>query len=210
MLFTTIYISFIAIAFGCSLIGFKLHPLHLKLLCLIIGFDLVSELTGLYFYSLIKTNLPVYNIVLLGEFVGYAYFFNIITKNQWLKKLTLIFMIIFPLFWIIAVFILFGFLNWNSYVYIVGSLFIIFFATAYYYELIKGKEIQNLRSSSEFWIATGLIIFFAANLPFLGMYNFLIVNYKDLANSFGSVLRILNIVMYSLFAYAYLCRRHAL
>jgi hypothetical protein len=183
-----------------------MHPKHLKLLAFILGFDLTGELAGLYLYSEIKTNLPAYNIVLLGEFIGYAYFFRLITKLQWLKKVTAVFIIIFPVFWCIAVFILFGLSSWNSYVYTAGSLFVMLFAIGYYYELITDTEVKRLNNNSEFWIATGLLLFFTGNLPFLGMYNFLIVNYPSLADSLGSVLRVLNIIMYSLFAYAYLCR----
>lgn len=206
MFSTAAYISSIAVAFGCSLVGFRLHPTHLKLLSVILGFDLFGELAGLYLYSIIKTNLPAYNVILLGEFVAYAYFFYIIAKLRWLKKLTITLMIVFPIFWFVAVFILFGFKSWNSYVYTAGSLFVLLFAIGYYYELITNAEVKRLSNNSEFWIVTGLIIFYTGNLPFLGMYNFLIVNYKDLAANLGTVLRILNIIMYSLFAYAYLCR----
>jgi len=173
---------------------------------LILALDLFGELFGLYLYSLIKTNLPAYNIIMLGEFLGYAYLFYLITRLQWLKKLAIALMAIFPIFWVIVVFALFGFSNWNSYVYVGGSIFIMLFAIVYYYELITNADIKRLSNNSEFWIATGLLIFYAGNLPFLGMYNFLIAHYRDLANNLTTVLKVLNIIMYSLFAYAYLCR----
>ena len=113
LLSTATYISSIAIAFGCSLVAYKLHPRHLQLLSFILGLDLFGELAGLYLYSTIKTNLPAYNVILLGEFIGYAYFFYLITKLKWLKKLTAGLMILFPVFWVVAVFILFGFKSWN-------------------------------------------------------------------------------------------------
>ena len=144
---------------------------------------------------------------MLGEFTCYAYFFYLLIKLHWLKKMAVIFICTFPLFWFIAVFSLFGLKNWNSYVYIVGSLFIMLFVIGYYYQLITNEEVKRLTNNSEFWIATGLIIFFAGNLPYLGMYNFLIKNYSDLADSLSTILRLLNIMMYSLFAYAYICRR---
>jgi 4-amino-4-deoxy-L-arabinose transferase-like glycosyltransferase len=157
-------------------------------------------------YRIYKSNIPVYNIVLLIEFTGYALFFNRILTIRWLKRVTAYFLIIFLLFWFVSVFIVFGIFNWNSYVYVIGSLFTICLAICYYYQLIKSSDINSLKRNSEFWISTGLIIFFATNLPYMGMYNFLTVNYPDLANNFGTLLLVLNIIMYSMFAYAFLCR----
>ncbi len=206
MLLKNLYIISIAIAFGCSIINFKRHFIQFKIVSLIIGFDLLGELTGIYLYGLIKTNLPVYNFILLIEFVGYAYFFHTIAKSDWAKKVTIWFVFLFPVFWFVTVFLIFGLLKWNSYVFITGSLLIIFLCFFYYYDLIKDSEIKELSKTPEFWIVTGLLIFYSVNLPFLGMYNYLITYHSNLAENLSIVLQILNIIMYSLFAYAYLCQ----
>ncbi len=103
-------------------------------------------------------------------------------------------------------FFIFGITKWNSYVVIAGSFFIICFSAAYYYQVFTQDELARLDNSPEFWIATGLIIFYACNLPYMGMLNFLVKNYLGLAIKFLSILKILNVIMYSIFIYAFLCR----
>ena len=101
----------------------------------------------------------------------------------------------------------FGISSWNSYVYIVESLFTVCLAAAFYYQLFTAPTLIRLTTSPEFWIATGLIIFYTCNLPYLGMLNFITKDYLSLAKSLLMLLQILNIIMYSLFTLAFLCTK---
>ena len=210
MILSSIYIIIIAIAFGSSIYSFKLsYPAHLKLLCLLLGATLIAEWWAVYGVQLlgVRNNMIIYNPFMLIEFIVYGLYFKMLTHLQWLKTLINWYVFALPVLWLICTFILFGIYNWDSYVTIIGSLFTIFFAVIYYYELLTSSETMHLTTTPEFWIATGLIIFYGGNLPYVGMLNYLIKNYMSLATNLTYVLKILNIVMYSLFAYAYLCRR---
>jgi hypothetical protein len=143
---------------------------------------------------------------MLLEFEGFALYYLQIIKFPSIKKIIIIFLCLFPLFWLITVFFIFGITHWNSYLVIAGSAFTIFLSGIFYYELFTASELIKLTKSSEFWIATGLIIFYSCNLPFLGMFNFLTKNYDTLAYKLETILQVLDTVMYSLFIYAFLCR----
>ena len=207
-MFPYLYIIFIGLAFISSLISFRLdYSIHLKIFSVLLGLTLVNELLAVYGLVLVnlKTNLPIYNIFILIEFWVFGWFFYQIISNKKVKLFIKIFLILFPIFWIVAVFYLFGFNSWNSYVIITGSAFTIFLSAFYYYELFTSQKLLMLTRLPEFWIATGLIIFYSGNLPFTGMLNYLSINYRDLAIQLLTVLRILIIIMYSIFTYAFLC-----
>jgi len=112
----------------------------------------------------------------------------------------------FPVFWIITVLFVFGLNTWNSYIIIVLSFFSVLFAIAYYCELITSRDIQSLRNLPEFWIATGMLIFYLGALPYFGTLNFLLKYHLEVAKSLSKVFKILDAVMYALFSYGFLCR----
>jgi hypothetical protein len=153
-----------------------------------------------------QSNVPLYNLFMLVEFWVYGYYYKCIIEPGRLKRLIRFYLWLFPVFWVVVVFFLFGLAKWNSYVAVGGSFFTICFSGGYYYQLFTQEELVRLDITPEFWIATGLIIFYACNLPYTGMLNFLVKNYLDLARNLLTVLDILNLVMYSLFIYAFLCR----
>ena len=153
-----------------------------------------------------RSNVPLYNTFMLVEFWVYAFYFRWIILSTAIRKIINFFLLLFPIFWAIVVFGAFGIDKWNSYVAIIGSFFTICFSVSYYYQLFTQKDLVRLDITPEFWIATGLIIFYACNLPYVGMLNFLVKNYLLLARQLLTVLGILNIIMYSIFIYAFVCR----
>jgi hypothetical protein len=205
-----IYLAFVGIAFLSSLNAFRLDfPLQLKVFSLLLGLDFLVEFTSTVLISLlrIRTNVPLYNCFMLVETMTYAWFFRAILTSRVLKGLIGGFLILFPIFWVIVVFFVFGIYRWNSYVAIIQSLFTVCVAAIFYYQLFTAPTLIRLTTSPEFWIATGLIIFYTCNLPYLGMLNFITKDYLSLAKSLLKLLQVLNIIMYSLFTLAYLCTK---
>jgi hypothetical protein len=113
---------------------------------------------------------------------------------------------LFPIFWFVTVFFIFGFTTWNSYVIIVGATITVLLVLAYLYQLLQSEEVVVLKYSTEFWIAFGMLIFYTCQIPYFGVLNFLVKNYQPLTTSLLSVLQIVDSIMYLLFAYAFLCR----
>ena len=210
MILTSIYIVMIALAFTAS--RFAAHrtglPQHLNVFSFLLGVTFLVECFAAYAVRAfhLHTNVPAYNIFMLLEFWIYAWYYRMIITARWMKKMITGFMWFFPVFWVIVVFVVFGLQKWNSYLVIAGSVFTICCSFVYYYQLFTNSEDISLKTCPEFWIATGMIIFYTCNLPYIGMLNFLIKNYMSLAKTFLVILKILNILMYSSFTYAFLCR----
>jgi hypothetical protein len=206
---TYIYLATVFVAFLSSLMSFRLNlPVHLKFFSALLGLTFLVELFAsviLRFVLGVKNNHWVYNAFMLVEFPAYGYYFYRIIRIESLKKAIRFFLIVFPVFWIITVLFQIGIRNWNSYVITVGSFFTVLFALMYYYQLMSASEMVTLRMLPEFWIATGMVIFYLTALPYFGMLNFLIRNYSTLATSLLGVVKVMNILMYSFFTIGFLC-----
>ena len=197
----------------CSLIQFRQHAFHLKIIAALLVIDLFNELLatiGLPFLKHtfhVKNNMIVYNIFVLIQFMAYAFYFFKVIQLLWFKKICIVFLLLFPLLWIISVWYVFGIYNWNSYIHVAGSAFTIIACAVFFYQLYTGDELVSLSKNTEFWIAAALFIFYTCNLPYTGMLNYLINNALNVAEDLAYVLRLLNIVMYSIIIYAFVCRQ---
>lgn len=200
--------SVIIISFIASLATFRLaFPKHLRLFSVLLGLTALDEICILFYSRMFHlSNLPWYNCFMGVEFwmLGY-YHFLFLEKPLW-RKFILGYLIIFPVVWLVLVFFIFGVMNWNSYLSILGSFFTILFSVLAYWQLFTARRLNRLRTTPEFWIATGLIIFYACNLPYLGTLNYLTRTMPEVSKKLLVLLQVLNIVMYSLFTYAFLCR----
>lgn len=203
-----IYVCSVWIAWISSLRSFRLDfPFHLKLFSCLLGLTALVELTALILPTFFHIrNNWLYNSFTLVEFWIYGYYYTWLIRKLILRRILFVFLVIFPIFWFITVFFQYGFFTWNSSVIVVGSFFSVVFAIMYYYQIITHTEILSLRSLPEFWIATGMLIFYLGSLPFFGMLNFLGRSHANIVLKLYAVLTVLNILMYSLFTYGFLCR----
>ncbi len=208
-LLTLIYLLTVGLAFITSLRSFRLkNPQHLKVFSVLLGLTFLVEIGAVAFpkFTSVKTNSWLYNSFTLIEFSVYAWYYRRIIHLQRIRKAIRVFQILFPVFWFVTVFFVFGFKAWNSYVIITGAFFTMCFVLAYYYQLLASDDVVDISRHPEFWIATGMLIFYSCQVPYFGMLNYLVENYLLLAKKLLKVLTLINILMYSLFTYAYLCR----
>ena len=172
------YLVFIGIAFLSSLNAFRLDfPLHLKVFSVLLGLDFLVEFSATVIVNLfhIRTNVPLYNCFMLVETMTYAWFFRTILTNRLLKGTD--WRLSDPVSHLLGHYRLLRLrdqLSGTAVLYIVESLFTVCMAAIFYYQLFTAPTlIIRLTTSPEFWIATGLIIFYTCNLPYLGMLNFI-------------------------------------
>lgn len=196
------------IAFLSSLVSFRLDfPVHLKFFSILLGVTALNEIGAWFIPAVLhKKNIAWYNVFMGVEFFMYGYYFYILTQRETIKKIIKSYLIVFPIFWYAVVFFVFGINEWNSYLAIAGSLAVVCFSVCFYYEIFKAPELVRLGTSTEFWIATALILFYSCNMPYVGMLNFLVKNYLPLAAKVISSFQILYIVTYCMFIYAFIRR----
>jgi hypothetical protein len=204
---TYIYISFILIAFLSSLVSWRQGvALHFRIFSVLLGLTVVVESFAAFLGRSFHFGpfSRVYTIFLLLQFWVYGYFFYRVVWAAALRRLILVFLVGFPLFWVVTESCFFGFLRWNPFVPIVGSFFTIVFVLLYYYELITDREAPSLQRLPEFWIATGMLLFYLGALPYFGTLDFLV--HRHLLAGSGvwvGVIRGLDIFMYALIALGY-------
>jgi hypothetical protein len=205
---TIVYLFVILAAFLASLTSFRDGlSFPLKLFSVLLGLTFLVELAAtLCGYLLRKNNSWIYNGFTLVEFWVYGYYYLKLIQVKRLRKFLQIFLVVFPIFWAVTVLMVFGFTTWNSYVIIAGSFFTIFFVVLYYYQLLIDPASPSLRTLPEFWIATGMLVFYLAALPFFGTLNFLLKNHMGVVTILIKVIQILDTVMYAFFCYGFLCR----
>ena len=151
----------------------------------------------------VKNKLIVYNTFVLIQFMAYGLYFLNVIKFKCFKKVCVAFLLLFPVIWLVTVGCLLGIYKWNSYIHVAASAFTIIACSIFFYQLYTDDELVYLSRNIEFWIAAALFIFYTCNLPYTGMLNYLINNALPVAENLGYVLRLLNIVMYSLIFYAF-------
>lgn len=192
-----------------SLISFRLdYSFHLKLFSFLLGFILITELSIWAASNIfhVGENVHIYNIAMGIQYWFYGFYFHFILTGRVTRLLVKGFLILFPLLWLFSTLFLFGLCRWNSYVAATGSLFCVVFSIIYFYQIFARVEPVRFATNPELWIAIGVFVFYSINLPYVGMLNFLSNTDKEFARQLLVVLQISNILMYSLFTYAYLCR----
>jgi hypothetical protein len=203
-----VYLIVLLISFLCSLVSFRLHyPFYLKIFSIFLGITVITEIIANFLLPLfnISSNYPVYNIFILIQFLFLLFYFRLLIKSHFFKKVIFLLVFLYPVFWIITSLALYNLDHWNSYALMVGDLIIIIFTSRWLFEFFTGNELISLSKHSEFWIAIGILLYSSCELPITGMVNFLVKDI-DLARRLFTILQILNIIMYLIFIYAYLCQ----
>jgi len=204
----TIYIITLSVCFICSLISFRLHyPFHLRLFAVFLGISLVTEIAAnLVMHALhLKSNYSIYSAFMLIEYCIYAVYFRSIIHNKKTRRFLNAFLVAFPVVWTATTFFVFGRHHWNSYVILLGDAFTTAMCVVYFREVFISDELIDFKSSPEFWIVAGLIIYSCCEIPITGMLNYLATNYVPEALLLENALQLLNIFLCIIIIYAYLC-----
>ncbi|MGJ7031352.1 hypothetical protein [Niabella hirudinis] len=206
-----LYLASLFLALAAGIVVFKrMESPPVKRIFILVLYTTVLETSVIFFRNRFSINtnvLPQYNFFMLIEFLFYTLFFKGVINSEIIKKSINVFLLLFPLLWYLFVFGFFNILQWNSYTFLLGGSCMIFFGLSYYYQLFKWLPPNySIAKSSEFWITTGIMIFYTTGVPYMGMYNFLSSNFEWLAQSLKPVLQVTNIIMYTLFAYAFICQ----
>jgi hypothetical protein len=211
-IFEDIYLIVLTTSFLCSLLSFKLQYSHyLKFFSLFLGATVIVELgIKFIFYKFYKnSNYPVYNCFFLVQLFSMGYYFGLLIKSSLFKKTITSLVFFYALFWLYTSFFFYKTLDvWNAYAAMLGDLMIIIITSRYLFELFTGSELTSLKKHSAFWIAVGIMFFYSCELPINGILNYLINHNKYiLAKKAVKILLLLNILMYLIFIYAYLCQK---
>lgn len=154
-----------------------------------------------------KSNIWIYNIFLIPQYLGYCLVFYQAAISKKRKKLIIAAAVIFTIVTVANMLFFQPVTTVSSFAIIAASLLVIFLSTGYFEELRKQETITRLSTHPMAWISLGAFIFHAANLPYIISLNYLIGNNMSLAVALFYIYMGLNCVMYTLYSTAFLCTR---
>jgi hypothetical protein len=147
-----------------------------------------SNLVTLPLYILVITLLNMYAETLPNNTPGYRSFFNWLvipleflyffglylafTQNQKIKKLIVALAAIYIASFFVDLLIFkkeYGFLYRRS--YMVGTIVLLILVVTYFYELLNSERLFTFYRVPEFWISTGVLLFYIGTLPFHSFLN---------------------------------------
>ena len=148
---------------------------------------------------------PMYNVFTTFEFIFYLYILRSIIYNVRVKKIILWLIAFYP----VLVLINRTFFQTNTFhttTYSLGCLLIVAACIYYFYEIFQTTHSVNLVREPAFWICSGLLFFYTCTFPLVGLWNHLHGLPRIILLNLSAILQFLNILLYSLFSIAFLCR----
>lgn len=155
------------------------------------------------------SNLWIYNIYLIPEYMFYFLLYYSFLKTKIVKKAFVLLCLSYLCFAICNLFWIQSLYNLNSYTIISGNILVILMSLNYFNQSLNDRGLKRQTSNPLFWISTGAFIFFSGSLPYFIFMNYLIKNNIAMAIALFNILLILNTFMYSLYLIAFLCNPHS-
>jgi hypothetical protein len=152
-----------------------------------------------------RENTWLFNIFIGFEFIFYFWLYSGQIESRLLKKTFLLFIPIFVIVALLNIFFYQGLYKFNTYTHSFGSILISVCAISYYKQLLNNDSPQPLTKVPMFWIGTGLLVFYACNIFFTGLFHYILSVSMSLATQLFTIVQILNIIMYSLFTVGIVC-----
>ena len=169
----------------------------IPLLFFIIVTELISDWKGAYF---------VYHI---NQAIGFtllcAYYSSIFTRRRmWVWGSLLIYLVYFTEFFIKAPD---RFFSYDPIDFVAEGVFITMFSLYYLVELYRSSGQVRFAQQPHFWIVSGNLLFYSGSALFMGFAFRLRAYRPDLYVELGYIVQVLNLVLYSIYIKAFLCRR---
>jgi hypothetical protein len=204
----SIYFTLVIISFLASLTAYfqRDAPRYLKLFPVFLLLTIVVEIITTWLTLHGKSAFILYNFFNPMEFLFYMYVVRENIRSPRAKK------IIFYTGWLFVLVAVVNFLfiqkitAFSSFAYALGCLLIAVICIYYFFELFQSTTSVNLVRQPAFWICAGLIFFYACSFPVYALLNFLKEAPTLIKKNFGVILLLLNVLLYSSFTIAFLCR----
>lgn len=181
-------------------------PNKLVFFSLFLLLTLIIEFTANYLSAKNISNTPLYNIFTSLEFIFYIYTIRLFIQRSLAKKIFVYAMAAYGLAALINIFFIQGIMVFHSITYAAGCLVVVFCCTYYFFETLLRPTPVILVRMPDFWICSGLLFYYAVSFPIYGFVNFIYSLPHALLRNFNLFIQILNIILYTMFSIAFLCR----
>jgi hypothetical protein len=163
---------------------------------------LSTEYASMFLFDGKGTNLPMVHIYAVLEFGIMLEVFRTYFKALPINRLARLLFIAFVAFAVFEAYFLERIGFFNSYSRGIESIVLIAFSLYFYLNLLQKLQVEQVHRFPMFWIATGVLIYFAGNLFLFAAANELLLNVSDELNvELYKIHNFLNILKNLLFAY---------
>ena len=205
MNFPSIIIQILCLLASITLFFQASAPRYLKTFPFFMLITLIVEITA-WLLLQYKINVTLLYIVFTSfEFMFYLFVIAYSIYNLKVRKIIL---------WLLAVYPVLVLLNrlfiqqksFHTITYSIGCLLVVAACIFYFFELFQSTHSVNLIKEPAFWICSGLLFFYCCTFPLIGLWNYLHNLPGIILKNLNDILTFLNILLYSLFSIAFLCR----
>jgi hypothetical protein len=184
----------------------KNAPLYLKLFPVFLLQVLICEYIGVQMASHQQNNLFFYSITSVVEFMFYFFFFYSVYRSSKAKRTVLILMAVYLVGALVNIFYIQGRKVFHTYSFMVGCLLVIAGSIYYFLQLFRNPQQGSIMREPAFWITSALLFYFGCVLPIYGIVNYISTLSNTLNVVLVFILKFMNILLYSLFTLAFLCK----
>ncbi len=199
---------FLVVCFLASLTAFfqKPSPAYLKLFPFYFFVTLLVQQIGTYLSQHSIHNAVLYNVYSIFEFAFNFFVLRLIIQNKGVKGTLLFVLILYPLTACLNLFYFPQGGTFHTVSYAICCSLIVVSCIVYFVELFQLPKAINLKREPAFWICTAILFSYVCTFPFWGLVGFLSTAPPFIIKNLNIILMIINILSYSLFTIAFLCR----
>jgi hypothetical protein len=153
-----------------------------------------------------KRTIIIYNLFSVFEFMFYFFvLMNIITNKKVRKGIKFI-MFFYPILAILNFIFLQKANSFHTMSYTLGCILVIALCIIYFIEIFQNPQATSILKLPAFWVCTAIMFSYCCTFPFFSMLNFFETVPKIIFNNLRRIFSIVNILSYTLFTIAFLCR----
>jgi hypothetical protein len=184
----------------------KPSPFYLKIFPFYFIITVLVQQIGTYLSQHTIPNAVLYNSFSIFDFAFNFFVLRLIIQNKRVKIIIFFILILYP---VVSCLNLFYFKQGGTFRtvnYAIGCSLIVVFCIIYFVELFQLPKAVNLKREPAFWICTAILFSYVCTFPFWGLVGFLNTAPPFILRNLTTILMIINILSYSLFTIAFLCR----
>ena len=181
-------------------------PNYLRIFPVFLFLSILAQVVGNFLEHAQGSNTIFYNFFSVFEFEFYLWIFRAIIQNPVFKKIISQLIWIYPLLFLLNIIFIQPINQFHSITYSIGALLIVILSIYYFFEIFQRAYSVKLLQESSLWICFGLLFFYSCSFPIFGLANVIAKAHIINIRIFRMTILVMNIVLYSSFSVAFLCR----
>lgn len=163
-------LALLGLAAILGIINWKKLEQPVKLAVVIAVFNVIIETAGHVMASNNSNNVWLYNLADALRYLLWFYYFFISFGAALQKKYAATFLFIFPVIYAVTIFMQ-PLSAFQTISFVSGGILLLSCCIVFLLNEYSSNNTEKLTNNPHFWICTGLLIYYALTLPFIGLYN---------------------------------------